>query len=160
MKKLNILYLIFYTIVIMSLIKLDKTSKYLIINVRYIDTINSIKIKNIIFNLLNYYCEFIKWNLYQVLDSKNNSIYYYITNSTYIDINRIDYILTRLLKNNNNFLITSGCYNEKEFKKYLNKYKNTNIISYYIKKNNWNWSFVCLHENNICNKNKECNNLL
>lgn len=143
----------------MSLVKLEKTSNYLIINIKFNNIIDYSKLKNIIFNLLNYYCEYIRWDLYQILDPNNSSIYYYISNYTYINIERIDYIITKLIKNNNiNILITYGCYDEKEFKKGLNKYKNKHIISFYKKKNNWN--YICMHEKNICSKNNNCNNLL
>ena len=38
--------------------------------------LNSIKLKRLIFNLLSYYCDMIRWDLYQILDPKNNLIYY------------------------------------------------------------------------------------
>ena len=38
--------------------------------------LNSIKLKRLIFNLLSYYCDMIRWDLYQILDPKNNSIYF------------------------------------------------------------------------------------
>ena len=139
----------------MSLIKFEKTSEYLIINIRYNNILNSIKLKGLIFNLLSSYCDMIRWNLYQILDPKNNSIYYYISNETFINIERIYYIFNNFLKNNSNILVSYGCYNKKEFNKNLNKYKNTHVISYYKKKINWN--IICIHENNICNNYKNCN---
>ena len=141
----------------MSLIKLNKNTQYLIINIKFENSLPIYKIRAKIFNILDlHYRTYIyDWNLIQILNNKYNILTYYIYTNTanLILIKKIYKYIHIINRNHKNLLITLGCYDYKYFKNEIEKNKKYLCIYY---KRLAKWTFICIHEHNIC-KN-ECKN--
>jgi hypothetical protein len=141
----------------MSLIKLNKNTQYLIINIKFENSLPIYKIRAKIFNILDlHYRTYIyDWNLIQILNNKDNILTYYIYTNTanLILIKKIYKYIHIINRNHKNLLITLGCYDYKYFKNEIEK--NKKYLCIYYKKLD-KWTFICIHEHNIC-KN-DCKN--
>jgi hypothetical protein len=141
----------------MSLIKYNYNTNYVIINIYFIKHINIHKIKKKILSILDIYN--IKcledWNIIQIFNQDDKILSYYIyTLNNPININRINRYIDYLFTYSKKFLISSGCYNYKNFNESLQKNKHHICVIY---NKNTSFKFICMHQNNICKY--KCNNI-
>lgn len=134
----------------MSLIKLNKNSKFLSIKISYSNNNDTNEIKNNIILILNKYCKYLRWNVIEILNntSYSNSLNYYIyVFAEPIQINIIDALIKKYFNTifYNNIFIYYGCLTRIQFNKELKLYKN-NKLNVYFKDIEWKEKIINYNE--------------